>query len=92
MSLALAAFGVIEVTTGAFDLAPGPSLAGIIDHEGALRAPLQVITVIDPPSQFAGEPAPIEVLAAQEIVEHTDVTGQNLAQFGAESVEGLDFH
>ena len=92
MSLALAALGVIEVTTGAFDLAPGPSLAGIFNHEGALRAHPRVITVMDPPSQFAGEPAPIDVLAAQEIVEHTDLAGQNLAQFGAEAVEGFDFH
>ena len=92
MSLALAALGVVEIATGAFDLAPGPSLAGIIDHEGALRAHPQVITVKDPPSQFAGEPAPIDVLAAQEIVEHTDLAGQNLAQFGAEAVDGFDFH
>jgi hypothetical protein len=31
----------------------------------------------------------VDVLAAQEIVEHADVAGQKLAQFGAEAVEGV---
>ena len=40
--------------------------------------------------QFAGQAPPIDVLTAQEIVEHADVAGQNLAQLGAEAVEGFD--
>jgi len=32
----------------------------------------------------------MDVLAAQEIVEHADLAGQNLAQLGAEAVEGID--
>ena len=83
---------MVEITTGAFDLTPGPSLTGVIDHERALGARPQIITVIDPLSQLAGHPPPIDVLATQEIVEHTDLANQNLAQFGAEAVDGVDFH
>jgi len=49
MSLTVAALGVVEIATGAFDLASGPSLAGVIDDEGALGARPPVIGVIDPP-------------------------------------------
>ena len=49
MALAVAALGVVEIATGAFDLASGPSLAGVIDDEGALGARPPVIGVIDPP-------------------------------------------
>jgi hypothetical protein len=92
MSLALTALGMVVIATGAFDLAARPSLAGIIDDEGALGARPQVIGVIHLPSQFRGQTPPIDVFAAQEIIEHADLAGQDLAQFGAEAVEGFYFH
>ena len=39
-----------------------------------------------------GHPPPIDVLAAQEIIEHAHLAGEDLAQFGAEAVEGLYLH
>ena len=82
---------MVEIATGAFDLAARPSLAGIIDDEGALGARPQFIGVIDPPGQFAGQAPPMDVFAAQEIIEHAHLAGQDLAQFGAEAVEGFYF-
>jgi len=90
MALAVAALGVVEIATGPFDLAPGARLAGIVDDEGALGAGPQLIGLQDPPGQFAGEPPPVDVLAAQEIVEHAHVACQDLAPFGAEAVERPD--
>src|SRR5271165_6536339 len=55
VALAVATFGMVEIATGAFDLASGPSLTGIINNEGALRSAPQVISAIDPPSQFTGQ-------------------------------------
>jgi hypothetical protein len=79
MSLAVTALGVIKVATGAFDLAPRPSLAGVIDHKGALGARPQVISAIDLAGQFGGQTPPIDVFAAQEIIEHAHLAGQELA-------------
>ena len=89
MALAVTALGVVKIATGAFDLSPGPRLAGVIDDEGALRARPQVIGAIDPARQLSGEPPPIDVFAAQEIIEHADLALQDLAQFAAEAVEGF---
>ena len=79
VSLARPALGVVEIATGAFDLAPGASLGGVVDDEGALGARPQVVALIDTAGQFGGQPPPIDVLAAEEIVEHADLAGQNLA-------------
>ena len=91
VAVACAALGVVEIATGALDLAPGARLAGVIDDKGALGARPQIIAAIDAAGQFGEDPAPVDVLAAQEIVEHTDLAGQELAQFGAEAVEGFGF-
>ncbi len=91
VSLARAALGVVEIATAAFDLASGASLGGVIDDEGALGARPQVVALIDSTGQFAGQAPPVDVLAAQEIVEHADLAGQDLAQLGAEAVEGFGF-
>ena len=82
---------MVEIATGAFDLASGASLAGVIDDEGALGARPQFIGLIDSAGQFAGQAPPIDVFPAQEIVKHAHLAGQNLAQLGAEAVEGFDF-
>jgi len=90
VSLADAALGVVEVATGALDLAAGAGLAGVVDDEGALGPRPQVVGLADAAGQLAGQAPPINILPAQEIVEHADLTGQNLAQLGAEAVEGFD--
>ena len=91
VAFARPALGVVEIATGALDLAPGTGLAGVIDDEGALGARPQVVAAIDAAGQFGGQPPPVDVLAAQEIVEHADLAGQDLAQLGAEAVEGFGF-
>jgi len=90
VSLAEAALGVVEVATGALDLAAGAGLAGVVDDEGALGPRPQVVGLADAAGQLAGQAPPINILPAQEIVEHADLAGQNLAQLGAEAVEGFD--
>jgi len=49
VSLARAALGVVEIATGAFDLAAGTCLAGVVDDEGALGARPQIVGLIDSP-------------------------------------------
>jgi len=45
VSLTRPALGVVEITTGAFDLASGPSLAGVVGDKGALGARSQVVVL-----------------------------------------------
>ena len=78
------------ITTVAGDGISGYSGDGVVDDEGTLGPRPQVVGLIDSAGQFAGQAPPIDVLTAQEIVEHADLAGQNLAQLGAEAVEGFD--
>ena len=79
MAFAMAALGVVEIAAGPLDLAPGARLAGVIDDEGTLGAGPQLVGLLDAPGQGAGQAPPVDVLAAQEVVEHAHLAGQKLA-------------
>ena len=70
MPCARPALRVVEIATGALNLAARSGLAGVVDDESALVARSDIILGKDPSGQFTGQAAPIDVLPAQKIVEH----------------------
>jgi hypothetical protein len=44
--------GMVKITTGAFDLAPGAGFAAVIHHESGVGAATHLIGLINPPAQL----------------------------------------
>ena len=71
------------------DLGSGALPAGVINDEGALGAGGQIVGQVDAAGQFGGEAAPVDILTALEVVEDAGLAGEELAELGAEAVDGL---